>query len=91
VLTDGVVVARGLLGAADIGDGPTDEQRSVITHLLHGYFGSDEPLPAELALQAMLSSATGFEQHFSAIDHLARVDDPLDQVRVDCGIPPRAA
>jgi hypothetical protein len=27
---------------------------------------------------------------FSAIDHLARADDPLDVVRIDCGIPPRA-
>ena len=55
-MTDGVDIARGLLGAADVGAGPTDEQRSVITHLLHGYFGSDvddaslTPLePAELA------------------------------------------
>jgi hypothetical protein len=96
--------------------------------------------PSELALQAMLTSATNFEQHFSglvaslalyesgkfdildlvgrvgaldrpgaseeladafhrgaecacdfsAIDHLARVDDPLDAVRDDCGIPARA-
>jgi hypothetical protein len=56
VLTKGVTIARGLLGAADVSDGPTAEQRSVITHLLHGYFGSDvdaatlEPLgPDELA------------------------------------------
>jgi hypothetical protein len=39
--TDGADVARGLLGAAQVGDGPTDEQHSIIQHLLHGYFGSD--------------------------------------------------
>jgi hypothetical protein len=55
-MTEGVDIARGLLGAADVGAGPTDEQRSVITHLLHGYFGvradvaTLTPLsPAELA------------------------------------------
>jgi hypothetical protein len=107
------------------------------SHVLAGY-GTDAP--SELALQAMLVSATGFEHHFSglvaslalyesgkfdildivgrvgaldrpgasdelgeafqrglgcardfsAIDHLARADDPLDDVRFDCGIPPRA-
>src|SRR5262245_21660705 len=40
-MTDGVDVARGLLGAADVAGGPTDEQHSIIQHLLHGYFGSD--------------------------------------------------
>ena len=39
--TDGVGRRRGLLGAAQVGDGPTDEQHSIIQHLLHGYFGSD--------------------------------------------------
>jgi hypothetical protein len=108
------------------------------SHVLAGY---STDAPSELALQAMLVSATGFEHHFSglvaslalyesgkfdildiqgrvgaldragaseelaeafhrgagcavdfsAIDHLARVDDPLDEVRFDCGIPPREA
>jgi hypothetical protein len=55
-MADGVAIAQGLLGAASVGDGPTAEQRSVVQHLLHGYFGSDvdlatvEPLgPAEMA------------------------------------------
>lgn len=106
------------------------------SHVLAGY---DADAPGELALQAMLASASGFDRHFSglvaslalyeagkfdilgitpkvaaldrpgaaaelaeafrrgtqctgdfsAIDHLARVDDPLEQVRADCGIPPR--
>ena len=49
-------VGRGLLGAAAVDGGPTDEQRGIIGALLHGYFGvgtdvaSLEPLdPAGLA------------------------------------------
>jgi hypothetical protein len=45
-MADGVAIAQGLLGAASVGDGPTAEQRSVVTHLLHGYFGSDADLEA---------------------------------------------
>jgi hypothetical protein len=106
------------------------------SHVLAGY--EPDP-PSEIALQAMLVSATGFAHHFSgliaslslfetgtfdidditpkvavldrpgaaaelaeafrrgqacvcdfsALDHLARVDDPLDEVRRECGIPPR--
>lgn len=106
-------------------------------HVLSDY---DPDAPGELALQAMLTSATDFEHHFSglvaslslyesgkfdilgitpeaetlerpgaaaelaeafrrgsacsgdfsAIDHLGRAADPLDAVRVSCGIPPRA-
>ena len=106
------------------------------SHVLAGY--EPDP-PSEVALQAMLTSATGFDHHFSgliaslalfesgtfdiddltpkvgvldrpgaalelgeafrrgtectgdfsALDHLARVDDPLDDVRRDCGIPSR--
>ncbi len=55
-MSDGVEVARGLLGSALVGDGPTPEQRSVVQSLLRGYFGADvdvatlEPLdPAGLA------------------------------------------
>jgi hypothetical protein len=107
------------------------------THVLAGY---EADPPSEIALQAMLTSATGFEHHFSGlvaslslfesgtfdidditpkvgalarpgataelgeafrrgasctcdfaeIDHLARADDALDDVRRDCGITPRA-
>jgi hypothetical protein len=106
------------------------------SHVLAGY--EPDP-PGELALQAMLTSATGFEHHFSglvaslslfesgtfainditpkvavldrpgaaaelgeafrrggactrdfsALDHLALVDQPLEALRRDCGIPPR--
>ena len=40
-----VPVARGLLGATAVGDGPTAEQLALIRSLLHGYFGVEvEPL-----------------------------------------------
>ncbi len=106
------------------------------SHVLAGY---EPDAPSEIALQAMLTSATGFEHHFSGlvaslalfelgtfdidgitpkvgaldrpgaaaelgeafrrgrvctadfsgVDHLALVDQPLADVRRDCGIPPR--
>jgi hypothetical protein len=31
-------VARGLLGAATVDGGPTDEQRHIIDAIVHGYF-----------------------------------------------------
>jgi hypothetical protein len=40
-VTDGAAIARGLLGAADIGGGPTPEQVRVVQGLLDGYFGVD--------------------------------------------------
>ncbi len=107
-------------------------------HVLAGY---EPDAPSEIALQAMLTSATNFEHHFSglvaslslyesgkfdileiaptvaaldrpgatdelaeafrrgaactsdfsSIDHLARVAEPIDAVRVECGITPRRA
>jgi hypothetical protein len=50
---DGLTVARWLLGAAQVGSGPTAEQVNVITNLLRGYFGVDadaatlEPMDAD--------------------------------------------
>ncbi len=40
-VTDALTIARGLLGAAGVGDGPTPEQQGLIKNLLHGYFGVD--------------------------------------------------
>ncbi len=40
-MTDAVLLARGLLGAADVGGGPTIEQVNVVQSLLHGYLGND--------------------------------------------------
>jgi hypothetical protein len=121
----------------DDGGGPASLVAHDFSHVLAGY--EPDP-PSEIALQAMLTSATGFDHHFSglvaslslfeagtfdiddispkqealdrpgaaselgeafrrgsvcgrdfsALDHLARVDDLLDDVRRDCGIPPRA-
>ncbi len=51
-MTDELAIARGLIGAAQVGDGPTPEQVSVVQGLLDGYFGVDadasslDPLPA---------------------------------------------
>ena len=39
--SDQLLIIRGLLGAADIGDGPTGEQHRVIQSLATGYFGLD--------------------------------------------------
>ena len=61
---DGVTVARWLLGAAQVGDGATAEQRSVIQNLLVGYFGVDldvaslEPLEA-VRVRCGIGSQTG--------------------------------
>jgi hypothetical protein len=128
----------GLAFPGEEGGGGADLVPHDFSHVLAGY---DADAPGELALQAMLTSATGFAHHFSglvaslslyeagkfeildiaakeealdrpgaaaeladafrrgeactcdfsAIDHLARTDDPLDVVRADCGITPRAA
>jgi len=118
------------------GGGPVSLVAHDFSHVLAGY--EPDP-PSEIALQAMLVSATGFDHHFSgliaslslfetgtfeidditpktrvldrpgaaaelgeafrrgaqctcdfsALDHLARVDDPLAEVRRSCGIPSR--
>ena len=56
LVPDGLAIARGLLGAAQVGDGPTPEQLNVVRNLLHGYFGLEagpvslDPLsPTDLA------------------------------------------
>jgi hypothetical protein len=115
-------------------------EASLVTHdFSHVLAGYEPDPPSEIALQAMLTSATGFDHHFSglvaslslfetgsfdidditpkhaaldrpgaavelgeafrrgqectvdfsALDHLALVDEPLDAVRRTCGITPR--
>jgi hypothetical protein len=101
---DGVTVARGLLGAAHVGDGATAEQRSFIQNLLVGYFGVDvdadslEPIApdglggasgdAEMARLIVLLAVAEFCRH---PDHLGYSDEPLDAVRARCGIAPQAS
>jgi hypothetical protein len=59
-----VPVARGLLGATSVGDGPTAEQLALIRSLLHGYFGVEvdpvdlEPLSGEGVAAALTSEAS---------------------------------
>ena len=48
MMSDGVIVASGLVGAATVGAGPTSEQRSLIRSLLHGYFGVADVEVSEL-------------------------------------------
>jgi hypothetical protein len=129
---------QGIAFPGEAGGGDSSLVAHDFSHVLAGYHTD---APSELALQAMLTSATGFDHHFSglvaslalyesgkfdildivgkvgaldrpgageelaeaflrgaacacdfsAIDHLARADDPLDAVRTECGIPPRAA
>lgn len=127
--------AHGIPFPGEPGGGDASLVAHDFSHVIAGY-GPDAP--GELALQAMLVSATGFEHHFSglvaslalyesgkfeildivgkvgtldragatdqlaaafrrgaactvdfsAIDHLARADHPLEAVRADCGVPP---
>lgn len=89
-MTDGIDVARGLLGAADVGDGPTDEQRSVITNLLHGYFGSEvdaatlEPLgPDELAAQVDADDHRRVVDLLVLIEYCRHPGDPAQADRIE--------
>ena len=89
-MTDGVIVARGLLGAADVGDGPTDEQRSVITLLLHGSFGSDadvatlDPLgPDELAAHVDTDDHKRVVDLLVLIEYCRHPGDPAQADRVE--------
>jgi hypothetical protein len=131
------LAGQGIAFPGEAGGGDSSLVAHDFSHVLAGYHTDG---PSELALQAMLTSATDFEHHFSglvaslalyesgkfdildlvgkvgalarpgaseeladafrrgaecacdfsAIDHLARADDPLDAVRNDCGIPARA-
>jgi hypothetical protein len=74
-ITSGADVARGLLGAADVGDGPTDEQRSVITHLLHGYFGDDTDVATLVAIGPdELAARVDDDDHHRVVDLLVVVE-----------------
>jgi hypothetical protein len=66
-VTDAVLIARGLLGAADVGGGPTSEQQRLVQSLLQGYFGADVD--------------AGALHPLSATDLAAAVDEP-DRARV---------
>lgn len=66
-MTEGLAIARGMLGVAHVGDGPTPEQVRVVQGLLDGYFGVD----ADASSLEPLSAA-----------ELAAVVDPADARRV---------
>ncbi|CAB4674099.1 unannotated protein [freshwater metagenome] len=62
-----IQIARGLIGAASIPGGPTQEQMNLIQSLLHGYFGSDADAEKLSALSP---------------EDLAAIVDPDDRHRV---------
>jgi hypothetical protein len=66
-MTEAISIARGLLGVATVGAGPTPEQRRLVQGLLDGYFGID----ADAAALTPLSPA-----------ELAAAVDPADAKRV---------
>ncbi len=68
-MTDGIVIAQGLLGVAQVGDGPTPEQTSLVQSLLHGYFGLDVDVST---LEP--ASAVELEAGVDAADHKRVVD-----------------
>lgn len=74
-MSEAVDIARGLLGAADVGDGPTPEQRSVIQSLLHGYFGSDVDVATLTPLDpAELAAAIDADDHKRVVDLVVVVE-----------------
>jgi hypothetical protein len=79
---------RALLGAIDIGDGGTSEQRGVSQAFGAGYW--DRP---DLDLRALapfdpVDAAAGIP--FSVIDHLALAHLPRAEVRKQFGVPARS-
>jgi hypothetical protein len=74
-MTDGTIVARGLLGAAHVGDGPTAEQHRVIEHLLHGYFGDSTDIATLEPLEPNdFAAAVDPDDHRRIVDLLVVVE-----------------
>lgn len=73
-MPDDLPVARGLLGSASVGTGPTEEQRRVIDCLIHGYFGLDTSVDALKPLDpAGLAAEVPAEDRTRVIDLLIAV------------------
>ncbi len=72
---DSIAIARGLLGVAQVGDGPTAEQTALVQHLLHGYFGVDaDASMLEPASAAELAAAVGAADRKRVVDLLVVVE-----------------
>ena len=90
--TDSVVVARGLLGAATVGEGPTVEQVKLVGSLLRGYFGVEgdrdvsalEPLsPAEVAARIDDGDRTRFVDLLVVLEFCRHPEDGAQADRVE--------
>jgi hypothetical protein len=70
-MADGITIARGLLGVAQVGDGPTSEQTALVQSLLHGYFGLDADVSTlEPSSAAELAAGVGAADHKRVVDLL---------------------
>jgi hypothetical protein len=74
-VADGLSIARGLIGAAQVGDGPTPEQRRVVQGLLDGYFGvaADAATLESLSPEA-LAAAVGGDDAKRVVDLLVVIE-----------------
>ncbi|MEY4007039.1 MAG: hypothetical protein RLZZ467_47 [Gemmatimonadota bacterium] len=89
-MQDDLALARGLLGSASVGTGPTDEQHRIIDCLIHGYFGLDASADALEPLDpAGLAAAVPPEDRSRALDLLIVVElcrhpsDPAQAARTE--------
>lgn len=74
-MQDDLAIARGLLGSATVGAGPTEEQRRIIDCLIHGYFGLDAAIDALEPLDpAGLAAEVPAEDRARVIDLLIAVE-----------------
>lgn len=86
-MTHASAIARGLLGAASVGDGPTPEQTGLIQNLLHGYLGVDLDLASLAPLDpAALAAAVDEADRSRVVDLLIVLEfcrHPADPVQAD--------
>ena len=89
-MQDDLAIARGLLGSAAVGTGPTEEQRRIIDCLIHGYFGLATSVDALEPLDPEgLAAAVPPEDRSRALDLLIVVElcrhpaDPAQAARTE--------
>jgi hypothetical protein len=89
-MTDGTVIAQGLLGAADVGEGATPEQVNLIGSLLRGYFGVDADVaslsalsPADLAAQVDAADRKRVVDLLVVLEFCRHPEDAAQATRVE--------
>lgn len=89
-MTADLAIARGLLGAATVGSGPTEEQHRVIECLIHGYLGLDasvdalEPIdPEELAASVPAPDRTRVIDLLIVVELCRHPADPAQAERTE--------